>query len=93
MGLAEAHDSKWHGILDRLEEQLTDSAAVWLPPADPGPIPVELIGRARRLLAAQHTAVGQLEVQQLQTAQHLAAVQSVPESADVRRPVFLDVTG
>lgn len=93
MASAEAPANEWARILDRLEEQLTDSAAPWVPPADPGPIPVELIERARWLLADQHAAVEHLEVQQRQTAQHLTAIQSVPESAAVGRPVFLDVTG
>ncbi len=93
MASAEAQVSEWVRILDRLEEQLTGAAAPWLPPTDAGPIPVQLIERARRLLAAQHAAVGHLEVRQRQTAQHLAAVQSVPESTGAGRPVFLDVTG
>ncbi|MBG0740286.1 hypothetical protein IV500_12935 [Paeniglutamicibacter antarcticus] len=93
MASAEAQAAEWDRILDRLEEQLTGSDVPWHPPADAGPIPVELMERARRLLADQHAAVEHLEVQQRQTMQHLTAIQSVPESAGAGRPVFLDVTG
>ncbi|MCY0903377.1 hypothetical protein [Arthrobacter sp. H14-L1] len=93
MASAEAPANEWARILDRLEEQLTDPEVLWHPPADAGPIPVELIERARRLLVDQHAAVGHLERQQRETAQHLAAIQSVPESTGVGRPVFLDVSG
>ncbi|WP_434614087.1 hypothetical protein [Arthrobacter sp. A5] len=73
--------------------QTANNATPWLPLADPGPIPAGLIGRARRLLAAQHDAVERLEAQLHETARHLAAVQSVPETIPTGRPVFLDVTG
>ncbi|MDJ0355976.1 hypothetical protein [Paenarthrobacter sp. PH39-S1] len=73
--------------------QTANNATPWLPLADPGPIPAGLIGRAHRLLAAQHDAVERLEAQLHETARHLAAVQSVPETIPTGRPVFLDVTG
>lgn len=64
----------------------------WTPPANLGPIPEELVERARDVEAAQRAAVEHLEAAKATTARHLAAVQSVPEGRTSGRAVFLDVT-
>lgn len=65
----------------------------WTRPQDLGPIPAELVQRARNVEAAQQAAVVRLEEAQRLTARHLAAIQSVPEGRATGRAVFLDVTG
>jgi hypothetical protein len=67
-------------------------AGAWTPPTNLGPIPAELVERARGVEAAQRAAVEHLEAAKATTARHLAAVQSVPEGRTSGRAVFLDVT-
>lgn len=69
-----------------------DTAAAWSAPQGLGPIPAELVQRARHVEAAQRAAVVRLEEAKAITARHLAAVQSVPEGRTSGRAVFLDVT-
>ena len=69
------------------------AGASWAPPPNLGPIPAELVERARDVEAAQRAAVEHLEAAKATTARHLAAVQSVPEGRTTGRAVFLDVTG
>lgn len=65
----------------------------WTPPSNPGPMPTEFLDRALRLQELQRNATEQLELRLRRTAQHLAAIASVPESRPSGRSVFLDVTG
>ncbi|HEY8296132.1 MAG TPA: hypothetical protein VIG41_12385 [Micrococcaceae bacterium] len=101
--------SPWFRILDTLEAAVglaAASAAVvgaasgglarpapWTPPSNPGPLPGELVDRARRLQALQANAMQALESTLRSTARHLAAVQSVPDAGGSGRSAFLDVTG
>ncbi len=68
------------------------TAPAWTPPEGLGPIPEELVERARSVEAAQQAAVERLEEAKRTTARHLAAVQSVPEGRASGRSIFLDVT-
>jgi len=69
------------------------TATYWTPPANLGPLPGELLERARIVEAAQQAAVERLEEAKALTARHLTAVQSIPEGRTSGKPVFLDVTG
>jgi hypothetical protein len=69
------------------------SSGQWSAPRHLGPIPAELVGQARRILAAQQEAVADLEDAQHRTVRHLAAIAAVPEGRRAGQSVFLDVTG
>ena len=73
----------------RMEET---AAGAWSPPENLGPIPLELVQRARDVEAAQQAAVVRLEEAKTTTARHLAAIQSVREAKASGHAVFLDVT-
>lgn len=101
-----AEHRAWASVLARMEADAAAAgrhtagtasavtpARLWTPPQNLGPLPAELVQRARALEAAQRDAVERLEEAQRMTARHLAAVQSVPEGRATGRSVFLDVTG
>lgn len=83
----------WASILDRLETAISlafaGEALAWEPPADAGPIPPELAGRARQLLAAQLEAEQMLAEQRVTVGRHLGAVNSIPDAP--QRSRLLDV--
>jgi hypothetical protein len=92
----EAVSAVWEDILDRMEQEVSlafaGEASGWQPPAEPGPIPAELLPRAARILSAQQEAAVMLAATRATTGQHLAAIDSVPGSA--RRPAaLLDLQG
>ena len=80
------------GSLRAGEAKATGTGSPWNPPANLGPVPEELVERARDVEAAQRAAVEHLEAAMATTARHLVAVQSVPEGRTSGRAVFLDVT-
>lgn len=83
----------WASILDRLETGISLAFAGedlgWEPPADAGPIPAELAGRARQMLAARLEAEQVLAEQRVTIGRHLGAVNSIPEAP--QRSRLLDV--
>ncbi len=94
----------WMAVLAKMEADVaaitarqgpsTDSTPTqWTPPKGVGPIPPELVLRARDLEFAQQAAVERLEAAKATTASHLAAIQSVFDARSSGRSVFLDVTG
>ena len=80
------------GSLDAGETEAAAAATHWTPPQDLGPIPAELVERAREVEASQRAVVERLEEAKATTARHLAAIQSVREAKASGRAVFLDVT-
>ncbi|NVM96237.1 hypothetical protein [Arthrobacter wenxiniae] len=96
--------SIWPVLLERLEADvalacvlaraepagLQHDTASWVPSADPGPLPVELAARARRLAAAQAEAAQLLGAAVRETAELLARAQPVRAQP---RSVYVDVTG
>ena len=94
--VAEAPAGSWEDILDRLEHEVSlafaGEASGWHPPADPGPIPPELLPRATRVLAAHREAEEMLTASRATTGRHLEAIDAVPGS--VRQPArLLDIQG
>ncbi|MFH5880037.1 hypothetical protein [Arthrobacter sp. NA-172] len=89
---------QWSEILNRLE---TDIAAAfsdgefvpWSPPADAGPLPLELADRAQRLLDAQLESMTILDKIRGDALAHLDALSTVPGSRNPSRPLILDVQG
>lgn len=65
----------------------------WDPPAGAGPLPVELAGRARRILDAQLESMTMLGKVRNGALAHLDALSTVPEARNSARPLFLDVQG
>ncbi|WP_349903472.1 hypothetical protein [Parafrigoribacterium humi] len=61
-------------------------------PANPGPIPAELVERAQVILEAQEQAIERVEAARRTTARHLATTRSMsPRRGD--RAVYLDISG
>lgn len=91
----------WAGALDELEARLAGLAvpregspvAGWRPPGIDGPIPAELVDRARALLAAQERAADDLRAALADTSRHLTALKSIPSRIPRSTSVYLDVTG
>ncbi len=96
--------SIWPVLLERLEADvalasawaragsvgLQPDTASWVPPADPGPLPVELAARARRLVVAQAEAAELLGG----AVQEAAALLTQPQPSRTQvRSVYVDVTG
>jgi hypothetical protein len=83
----------WVSILDRLEVGISLAFAgedlPWEPPLDAGPIPPELAGRARQLLAARLEAEQMLAEQRVTVGRHLDAVNSIPDAP--QRTRLLDI--
>lgn len=83
----------WASILDRLDVGISLAFAgeipAWEPPADAGPIPAELVGRARQLLAARLESEQVLTAQRVTVGRHLGAVNSIPDAP--QRSRLLDV--
>jgi hypothetical protein len=92
----EPETEDWASILDRLETEISlafaGESSGWQPPADPGPIPEDLIQRATRILSAHQEAAVMLTASRATTGRHLAAIDSVPDSTR-RPPALLDLQG
>jgi hypothetical protein len=95
--LPDATLERWSALLDELERDLGNAGAregtPWRPPADLGPLPVELLGRAQELAAAQHHAIAALEEEQSTTRRHLAALRALPQHRNETGPLYLDASG
>lgn len=91
----------WYEALGELEARLaglatpgdTAARADWLPPTDAGPIPAELVTRARTLLVAQERVALELNGALANAAKHLTALRSIPSGTARGTSVYLDVTG
>jgi hypothetical protein len=70
-----------------------DAPNAWEPPVDLGPVPPELLERARLILDAQAEASALMGASNAETAKHLQAIDSIPEQQERPRLAFLDVTG
>lgn len=74
--------AEWEAILDGIEASIALAFAgddpEWSAPANPGPIPEELIARALRLLDAQREAELMLAERLVTVGRHLGAVSSIP---------------
>ena len=104
---AAAHDRTEHAFWVKLMNDLEASARAaakanrdghptpegWQQPQTPGPIPVELMQRAREVLVSHLDAVENLEARRNSTLAHLAAVRSVTDAGSADRAVYLDVAG
>jgi hypothetical protein len=88
---------RWSALLDELERDTVNAGAreglPWRPPADLGPLPLELLGRAQELAAAQQHAMAALEEEKTSTRRHLTALRSLPQHRDETGPVYLDASG
>lgn len=89
---------EWSGILDRLEADIAVAVSggepvPWNPPAESGPLPLELADRARHLLDAQLESMSILGKIRSDALAHLDALSTVPGSRNSARPLILDVQG
>ena len=88
---------RWTALLDELERDVRNAGArdgaPWHPPAGLGPLPVELISRARELAAAQEQAMTKLHEEQNSTRRHLGALRALPQHRDETGPLYLDASG
>jgi hypothetical protein len=71
----------------------TTAASTWTAPRDLGPIPAELEGRARELLAGQRELIAELEHTKRATATQLAALRKMPATRPTGASVYLDTHG
>lgn len=96
--------SEWVAVLDTLErgiataanaqhDDAVDAARGWHPPADPGPLPPDLVDRARRIQAAQLSIAAQLRSAIRENRQHHALLGAVNASTARPGAVYLDVAG
>jgi hypothetical protein len=88
----------WSEVLDRLEADIALAVSggepeTWIPPAETGPLPVELADRARRVLDAQLESMTMLSKVRHDALAHLDALSTVPDPQISARPLFLDVQG
>ncbi|KAA1417715.1 hypothetical protein F0U44_15590 [Nocardioides humilatus] len=94
----------WEDVLDRLESDVTCLEAMragaprpepcdWEPPSNLGPMPADLVLRARDLQMRQHAVIGQLNAtlienrQQARVTQNFRSATGAPE-----RPAYVDFT-
>jgi hypothetical protein len=83
--------AEWTALLDRFERALAaDAAEPWAPAATP--LPAELAGRARRVLAAQRERVATLTHERDEARSHLLALRRIPAEPD-QRSAYLDLDG
>ncbi len=81
----------WNAALDELE-RYADAPALgvaWQPPAGLGPMPAELLPRARRIAAAQQRAVRRLTDERRRVMAHLEAVDTAAPAPV--RAIYLDL--
>ena len=62
-------------------------------PRDLGPIPDDLVPRAREIAVAQKSAIQRVKDAQRSVLAHLTALKTVPSPRETDRSVYLDVTG
>ncbi|ROQ37337.1 hypothetical protein EDF46_2793 [Frondihabitans sp. PhB188] len=67
--------------------------SAWTPQADLGPLPADLVERAREVQDAQKSAIQRVLEARRTVVKHLAALKSVPAARDSDRAVYLDATG
>ncbi|WFR66077.1 hypothetical protein P9139_13705 [Curtobacterium flaccumfaciens] len=83
----------WEAALAALEQEtVRDTGTAWSEPTGLGPIPLELVGRASRLLAAQHDRIVTLEADRRATLDHLGALRAVDATREPRGAVYLDAS-
>lgn len=96
--MVDAERDRWVATLDAMETVARgagDSSFVpdaWSP-ADLGPIPLDLVDRARRVEQWQKAAMARVQEAKRLAASHLAALKTVPSPRPVAQSVYLDVTG
>jgi hypothetical protein len=94
----------WLRALEELERELgavlvstgsttESSITAWTPPGDLGPIPADLVERARELLAGQNELIAELEHSKRATAVQLAALRKMPTTRPTGASVYLDING
>jgi hypothetical protein len=94
--LPDATVERWTALLDELERDVlsaTGADAEWRPPTGLGPIPAELVGRARKLATAQQEVMAALEEEKDSTRRHLAALRALPQQRNETAPLYLDASG
>ncbi|GAA3863458.1 hypothetical protein GCM10022381_04320 [Leifsonia kafniensis] len=96
------HDA-WSALLDELEASLGEAAlgaaattahdadSSWSEPAGLGPIPPDLVDRARDILGGQRELIAELVGERRAVGEQLAALRQVPSQQ--ARAVYLDITG
>ena len=95
---------EWLAILDVLEADVATAgqtqhddgvtgAQRWDPPTDLGPIPPDLVVRARRIQDAQQRTVATLQAAVKDNRQHHALIGAVNASTARSGAVYLDVAG
>ncbi|MBG6190478.1 hypothetical protein IWX64_001418 [Arthrobacter sp. CAN_A212] len=95
---------QWVAVLDTLErgiataanaqhDDVVDASPGWHPPADPGPLPSDLVERALHIQAAQRSIAGQLRSAVRDNRQHHALLGAVNASTARPGAVYLDVAG
>lgn len=96
---AEGRGADWAAILDDFDQQLArvdlltaelSDAGILLPlsdlaelAGDPGPIPIEMVDRARSVLAAQRAAMRRLEQLRTELARHIGVTRAVDARPDM----------
>lgn len=78
-------------LATRSEE--SSSVAKWRPPVDLGPIPAQLIERARAVLDSQFEVMRRIETARDAAGAHITALRTARQSRPSDRSVYLDVTG
>ncbi len=88
-------EHNWAAALDELEASLGTIAAGgvadWIPPAHLGPLPGSLVERARALQAGQRELIAELGAARRVTAEHLAALRTIPAARPDTAAVYLDI--
>ena len=91
---------RWSQVLDQLEDDVHRSErdpgslrSSWHPPADLGPLPVEMAERATRLVARQQRVADEISARIGTIARHQSLVSALDSrSAHQHRPsVYVDV--
>jgi len=95
--LPDATLERWSALLDELERDVANAGAregtPWRPPTNLGPLPAELVERARELAAAQQDALVALHEEQHSTRRHLTALRALPQQRNETGPLYLDTSG
>ena len=90
----------WSRTLDQLEDAVHRAGqdpesmpATWQPPTDLGPLPVEMVDRATRLVAQQEEAARGISLRLGATARHQSLVAALDSRSarQNRPPVYIDV--
>lgn len=96
---------RWEAVLNRLEEGVAtalramedplDAPAIelWSPPADLGPLPVELRERMERLIEAQKALLEMVAGRRDDVGKQIKALRRVPGVGEPERSLYLDISG